>query len=973
MSDQNTVTNPQRPTANQKPASFFRVMLLILASVLALATLASFIGGILFSFWPLFLLAASFAISTLLVIFTLSSIWNAPVGIKLLVTLLAVELSFVLTGGIISFGYGLPIAFVAIVIAFLFTALNPSGWLNEWMVGFGFFGALASALLAVLGNMPHLSNFVIDLAIILLDVAAVLLFIELLRRGLITATLRLKLTLAALLLAIVPLVILTIINTQSIQNTVSAQSNDSLRVATELTVSQLDDFFNTNLTTLENAAALPAVVDYLQLSPDTREGSSQQIALATTLNSLQANAPIYAPSFGVLNLLGQDTYDTNPDNIGKSEQNADYFLSSASTHTNYVSSVEFISGTREAYIYFITPITTDAQKTIGYLRMTYDARILQSELEKMSGLVGTHSYPILIDENGIRLADMANPDLLYHSIQTMGVDTYTSLIVKGKLPSYLSASQLSSPIDEISNAVLQKRQDPYTFFDVPITTGNDTVTNSATYGGLTTQSWYVVYLQENTALLNAQQSLQQSTAVVAVIIASIVSILIAIVSTLFSRPIIDLTEIAQTIAAGDLDVHVMVNSKDEIGKMGEAFNSMAQQLKASFVNMENRVRERTQEIALQNETLRYRSRQLQTVTDVARIVASKNDVESLLTLVTELISDRFNFYHAGIFLLDDQNEYAVLRASNSPGGQRMLNRQHKLKVGQVGIVGYVTGTGLPRIATDVGRDAVFFNNPDLPETKSEMALPLKIEEKVIGALDIQSTDSNAFTEEDVRLFTTLADQISVAINNNLLLAETQKALDEAQNLHRQYLNQEWAKRTSDTGVNSYKFSAQGLSAYTEDLSEIKMVFESGRPVTRSGVQEDKTETPYSTLAVPILLRGEVIGVIHLQENGNKDFTWSENDLVTVQTLADQLAQTLESARLFEQTIRRADRERRVLEITSKIRSTNDPQQMLEVTLEELKRHLGVTQAQIVINLPGNVDSYESSAINESTSNKEGTK
>jgi GAF domain-containing protein/HAMP domain-containing protein len=972
MSDQTTIPNPQHSTAHSEPVSFFKTMLLVLAAVLALATLASFVGGIVFRFWPLYLLAASFAISTLLVIFTLSPLWNAPVGVKLLITLLAVETSFVLTGGIVSFAYGLPIAFVAIVVAFLFTALNPSGWLNEWMIGIGFFGALASALLAVLGNMPHLSNFIVNLFIILLDVGAIVLLIELLRRGLITASLRLKLTLAALLLAIVPLVILAFINTRSIQSTISSQTNDSLRVATELTVSQLDDFFNSNLTTLKNAAALPAVINYLQLTGN-RSGTSQEVALAATLNSLQANSQLYAPSFGVLNLLGQDIYDTNSDNTGKSELNSDYFQNASATHTGYASSVEFVSGTREAYIYFITPIITESQTTIGYLRMTYDARILQAELEKMAGLVGSHSYPILIDENGIRLADTANPDLLYHSIQTLGVDTYTSLIVAGKLPSYLAASQLSSPIDEIANAILHQRQDPYTFFDVPITTGSTTVTNSATYGGLTTQSWYVVYLQEKTALISAQQSLQQSTAVVAVLIASIVSILITIASTLFSRPIIDLTEIAQTIAAGDLDVHVMVNSKDEIGTMGEAFNSMAQQLKASFANLENRVRERTQEIAQQNEALRYRSRQLQTVTDVARIVASKNDLESLLTLVTELISDRFNFYHAGIFLLDDQNEYAVLRASNSAGGQRMLNRQHKLKVGQVGIVGYVTGTGLPRIATDVGRDAVYFNNPDLPETKSEMALPLKIENKVIGALDIQSTDSNAFTEEDIRLFTTLADQVSVAINNNMLLAETQKALDEAQNLHRQYLNQEWTKRTSDAGVTSYKYNAQGLSAYTEDLPEIKMVFESGRPVTRSGVQESPVETPYSTLSVPILLRGEVIGVIHMQENGKKDFTWSENELVTVQTLSDQLAQTLESARLFEQTIRRADRERRVLEITSKIRSTNDPQQMLEVTLEELKRHLGASQAQIVINLPGTVDSYESFSTDENTSEKGGTK
>ena len=336
MSDQTTIPNPQHSTAHSESAPFFKTMLLVLAAVLALATLASFVGGIAFRFWPLYLLAASFAISTLLVIFTLSPLWNAPVGVKLLITLLAVETSFVLTGGIVSFAYGLPIAFVAIVVAFLFTALNPSGWLNEWMIGIGFFGALASALLAVLGNMPHLSNFIVNLFIILLDVGAIVLLIELLRRGLITASLRLKLTLAALLLAIVPLVILALINTRSIQSTISSQTNDSLRVATELTVSQLDDFFNSNLTTLKNAAALPAVINYLQLTGN-RSGTSQEVALAATLNSLQANSQLYAPSFGVLNLLGQDIYDTNSDNTGKSELNSDYFQNASATHTGYAS------------------------------------------------------------------------------------------------------------------------------------------------------------------------------------------------------------------------------------------------------------------------------------------------------------------------------------------------------------------------------------------------------------------------------------------------------------------------------------------------------------------------------------------------------------------------------------------------------------------------------------------------------------
>ncbi len=961
----------QNKEALSPRAKFSRSTLIFMTIFAILASLASLTGGILANTWPFFLLSGAFAVSAIMNIFTLTSIWDAPASIKILVSTLSFEISFALAAGVISFAYGSPFALIAIVVAFLFAAVNQSGWLNEWIIGLGIVGALSCLVLSVLAPLPQVASLSLDILIIILDAAAIIVMIQLIRLGLLITTLRLKLVMYALSLAILPLIVLAVINLQSIRNTVSLQSNDTLRVATELTVDQIDNFFTSNLSTLQNQALLPVFKNYLQLSQVLRSNSSEELELSSTLSSFQTQNVLYTPSYGVIDLVGIDVYDTNINNIGNSEFYTDYFQSSLTTKSSFVSTVEFIPNTRQSYIYFISPILDEDQNPIGFLRMKYNSLILQSELGKTAGLIGAHSYPILLDENGIRLADTSNPDLIYHSIQTLGSQKYSELLSANRIPSYISESQINSPIQEIASELYVTNLKPYQFFDVDLQSSKTGVLDKATYGTLTTQKWNVVYLQEQTALVSAQQNLTKSSAIVAVLIAAIVSLLITILASLFTQPIIELTRTAQTIADGDLNTHVTVKTNDEIGAMGKAFNSMALQLKSSFDNLERRVNERTKELAKQNDALRFRSRQLQTVTDVARSIVSTNDMESLLTLVTQLISDRFNYYHAGIFLLDDKGEYAVFRASNSKGGQRMLNRQHKLKVGQVGIVGYVTATGNPRIATDVGKDAVFFNNPDLPETKSEMALPLKIENRVIGALDIQSTESNSFSEDDIKLFTTLADQVSVAINNNKLLNNTQKALAEAQDLHRQYLNQEWTKRAVEIGRTSYKYSVQGLTTYEDDLPEVKMVFESGRPVTRSSVQKENSQTSYSTLAVPILLRGEVIGVIHLQENEESNFNWSENELITVQTLADQLAQSLESARLFEQTIRRADRERRVLEITSKIRSTNDPQQMLEITLEELKRHLGASQAQIVFNLPGQTTSTSQLDMNTINRNKEG--
>jgi signal transduction histidine kinase len=152
---------------------------------------------------------------------------------------------------------------------------------------------------------------------------------------------------------------------------------------------------------------------------------------------------------------------------------------------------------------------------------------------------------------------------------------------------------------------------------------------------------------------------------------------------------------------------------------------------------------------------------LELAAQVARDATAIRDVAELLDTAVHLISDRFDFYHAGIFLVE--GEYAVLCAASSPGGQQMLAHGHKLKVGEVGIVGHVALMGEPRIALDVGTEAVFFDNPHLPGTRSEIALPLKVRGEVIGVLDVQSLESAAFSDEDVGILLTLADQIAVAI------------------------------------------------------------------------------------------------------------------------------------------------------------------------------------------------------------------
>ncbi|TLN05731.1 GAF domain-containing protein, partial [bacterium] len=296
----------------------------------------------------------------------------------------------------------------------------------------------------------------------------------------------------------------------------------------------------------------------------------------------------------------------------------------------------------------------------------------------------------------------------------------------------------------------------------------------------------------------------------------------------------------------------------------------------------------------------------------------------------------------GVFLLDEKGEFAVLRAANSEGGRRMLARQHRLQIGKVGIVGYVTSSGEARIATDVGEDAVYFNNPDLPMTRSEMALPLKASGQIIGSLDVQSTESSAFSTDDIALFNTLADQVAIAIENNRLFAETAQALEEAQNTHRQYLRQEWDREMTEHQHNGYMFTPQGVVAQTV-LADGADAPHGKDPTSRAKVDDGQ----HASTAVPIQVRGETVGVIRVQDGG-ENREWTDDELNTIKSVADQVAVALENARLFEQTVRRAEREKKAMEITNKIRSTNDPKEMLRIAVEELQGALKASRAQIIL-------------------------
>ena len=298
-----------------------------------------------------------------------------------------------------------------------------------------------------------------------------------------------------------------------------------------------------------------------------------------------------------------------------------------------------------------------------------------------------------------------------------------------------------------------------------------------------------------------------------------------------------------------------------------------------------------------------------------------------------MIGDNFGFYHVGLFLVDEAHEYAVLSATNSEGGMEMIQRQHRLRVGAEGIVGNVISTGKPRIAFDVGKDAVFFNNPELPDTHSEMALPLRSGDHIVGALDVQSTEMGAFSDEDIQTLSLLADQVNLAIENARLFDESRRILAESELVSRQSTREAWKRLPEQHQLLGYRYNIAGVSPLRELVN-----IEEGSDKNKG----KQSET--GTVVVPIELRGQVIGTLVVQSPSTR-LSRDQHDLV--KAVADRVALSAENARLFEETTIRAERERKVSDITSKIRSHNDPEAMIETAINELRIALGATRVEVI--------------------------
>ena len=367
-----------------------------------------------------------------------------------------------------------------------------------------------------------------------------------------------------------------------------------------------------------------------------------------------------------------------------------------------------------------------------------------------------------------------------------------------------------------------------------------------------------------------------------------------------SDPIYDLIKIFNKVEQGDLTQRVPVRATDELGIVTVQFNRMVSRLETLQSTLEQQVAERTKQLAATNE--------------VGRVAAASLDPEQLFARIIPLFQEQFGYYFAAIYLVDPSGKWAELKEATGEAGKVLKQNHHRLDIFGKSMVGTAIREHTARLAQATSEEKQRVDNPLLPYTRSEVALPLMVGERVLGALNVQSTKEADFGPQVVETMKNMVGQVAIAMENARLFQEAQQIIREMRTVQQQYLLEGW----------------RGFSEENKNLEY------------RLGDEEDDSKK----LEIPISLRDQMLGQIMLEAKQE----WTPEQQSLVDAIATQAAIALENARLVSESRQIAMRERMVAEINSKIWSSTTIDSVLQTVVKELGRRLDASSATVELSL-----------------------
>ncbi len=730
-----------------------------------------------------------------------------------------------------------------------------------------------------------------------------------------TYALRTKLILGFLLLSTFIVSIAFTLVSMNMRKILTANAQEQLLANASISAKSIDHFLTYSLDSVNTASASLNLRSYLLLSPKIRTNSLKEQQVQNLLFSL-ANSNADILSYGILDLDGMNILDSDSRNIGKSEAEYDYFQYPLNANNKYISPVLYFPDEKEGVLFFSVPVIyNDPDVVVGILRVKYSASALQKIFNAEKSIAGKESLSVLFDSNHIILAHTLSPQLIGKTTYTPSAEEIKSLRENFLIPTQLEDSEISHNFTKIEEGLTN-------FVTTPYFTSDETELDKRISGAVTqlnTVPWLTLSAQPNDIFL---APIQQQTR--RIILSSLVLIILAVftsfgLANILVAPLIRLENTAQEFTKGNLETRATIEADDEIGALAHTFNNLVSRLNKTINTLEHRIEERTQ-------ALKQRTTYLEASSNVAQAASEILDTNTLIQEVVEIIKERFNFYYVGLFLIDEENEQAVLKAGTGKAGQKMLDKEHKIKIGE-GMIGWSIENKQARIALDVGKDAVQFKNPDLPKTRSESALPLRSRGRVLGALTVQSTEKSAFDNSNIIPLQTMVDQVAVALDNAELLTKSEDALEAERKAYGEFSQKTWRKLTESQAVSRFIVDQKGKAHPITKSKENNTLTQASEERTR--LEDDKL-----TAIIPIKNRGYILGGIKIRK-GENEKPWTPEELEITAAISEHLSVALDSARHFDETQRKAQREAILSDISAKIGASMQLDSILKTTAKEL--------------------------------------
>jgi GAF domain-containing protein/HAMP domain-containing protein len=470
---------------------------------------------------------------------------------------------------------------------------------------------------------------------------------------------------------------------------------------------------------------------------------------------------------------------------------------------------------------------------------------------------------------------------------------------------------------------------------------------------VTDLGWTLVVHQRQQVALAPIDEQFRTALILALLIMAAAALAALGVAHLLAGPITRLTGVAAQVAAGNLNAHATVESGDEIGTLATSFNTMTKQLREFIDSLESRVSARTQ--------------QLETMVRIGQRLTGILDLSDLLREVVNRTKETFNYYHVHIYLLDEKGEMLLLAQGYGEAGAEMKARGHNISMAAPkSLVAQAAREGQVVSVADVRADPNWLPNPLLPETRSEMAVPIILGSHVVGVLDVQSERAHGLGQEDETTLQALANQVAVAVRNARLFTETQDALYEAQRLQQLYTGQSWEKLLTSRSTN-YEFRQSTLPALKEVSTpeavaalKQKQTVELRLPSLAQATEGQGGGSPEvqapAALATPLKLRDQIIGVLGIQSD-DLNRQWTADEIALIEAVSEQMSLAIENARLFEESQRNAWRDQIISESTAKVWSSAEIEEVMRIAVAQLGEKLRASEVVIRLGTPEELEAW----------------